>query len=303
MQNIDFSSKHHILIRSEDGSLTPMDEPYYYAEQIAPGTWRVLSDGDYTYLVQGDAEALVIDSGYGAGNIRAFCQTLTDKPITRIANTHDHFDHTANNCYFDCAYMSEETQKKATLPFPSFEGINFPRDYPVRIIGEGYVFHLGNRDLETFSIPDHATGSLAFWDRSQRILFSGDELMGWAKNLNGSVERFAAHLEKLMVHRAEFDRLCAGEGILDASYVERYLACAKQILAGQEGQPLPAPSSSPASAAAMSAGDTIIYDRFRPRPCDIPHGDGSDRPFRRVLQTNGVQIIYDVRRVFEHGKI
>lgn len=44
--------------------------------------------------------------GYGAGDIRAYCQTLTKKPLSKIANTHHHFDHTANNSYFDLAYMS-----------------------------------------------------------------------------------------------------------------------------------------------------------------------------------------------------
>jgi hypothetical protein len=137
---IDFSSKHDILIRSEDGSLTPMDVPYFKPTLVAPGTWQILSDGDYTYLVEGDAEALVIDSGYGAGNIREYCQSLTKKPVKNIVNTHDHFDHTANNSYFERAYMSAETKRKATIPFPSFEGINFPRDYPVEVIGDGYKF-------------------------------------------------------------------------------------------------------------------------------------------------------------------
>lgn len=297
MCKIDFSCKHDILIRSEDGTLTPMDEPYYRSWEIAPGTWRVLSDGDYTYVVEGEEEALVIDTGYGAGNIRSFCQTLTEKPIRRVANTHDHFDHTANNCYFDCAYMSAQTREKATLPFPSFAGVTFPRDYPVEVIGEGYRFRLGGRDLETFFIPDHADGSLAFLDRRARILFSGDEILSRGKDLNGSVERFAAHMQKLMAYRAEFDRLCAGEGTLDAGLVDAYLACARQILNGREGEPLPA--SAPVSEASVPSDGPVIYDRLRPRPCDMHHGDGSDRPFRRVLEYQGARICYDIRRIHE----
>ncbi|MCD8124032.1 MAG: MBL fold metallo-hydrolase, partial [Lachnospiraceae bacterium] len=102
---IDFSCKHDILIRDEDGTLRPMDEPYFESEKVADGTWRILSDGDYSYLVEGENEAAVIDSGYGCGNLREYCQTLTDKPVKIIFNTHDHFDHTANNSYFECAYI------------------------------------------------------------------------------------------------------------------------------------------------------------------------------------------------------
>ena len=71
--------------------------PYFKAEKIASGTWQVLSDGDYTYVLEGEDELICIDGGCGAGNIRAFCQSLSDKPLYRLLNTHNHFDHTASN--------------------------------------------------------------------------------------------------------------------------------------------------------------------------------------------------------------
>lgn len=194
---IDFSSKKDIFLEDEDGLIVPMSEPYFRAKPIAPGTWQVLSDGDYSYLLEGDDEALLIDSGYGAGDIRAYCQTLTEKPLSKIANTHHHFDHTANNSYFDLAYMSAATKPLATIPFPSFAGIDFPRDYPVQIVGDGDVIPLKGRELLVFEIPDHAVGSLAFLDRKERILFSGDEFMLMGKSLNGGVAHWLAMLQKL----------------------------------------------------------------------------------------------------------
>ena len=139
---IDFSCKHDIWLEDEDGSLQRMDQPFFRAWPIAPGTWQILSDGDFSYMIEGEDEALLIDSGYGAGNIRTFAQDLTDKPLSRICNTHDHFDHTANNSYFDLAYMSRETRELATRPFPSFSGIDFPRDYPVQEVTDGDVIPL-----------------------------------------------------------------------------------------------------------------------------------------------------------------
>ena len=67
---IDFSPKHDCWIRNDDGSLSRMDEPYFRSEKLAEGVWRILSSGDYAYLLEGDEEALAIDCGYGAGNIR-----------------------------------------------------------------------------------------------------------------------------------------------------------------------------------------------------------------------------------------
>lgn len=296
MKFIDFSSKHDVLIQNEDGSLTPMDVPYFQAKLVMPGTWQILSDGDFSYLVEGDEEALAIDSGYGCGNIRDFCQTLTDKPIKGIANTHDHFDHTANNCYFECAYMSEETRKKATIPFPSFEGICFPRDYPIKVIGEGYKFQLGNRELETFEIPDHATGSLAFLDKRERILFVGDEIMSMGKNLNGSVAQFERQLSRLVARRSEFDMLLGGVGVMEASLLDRYLANTRHILEGNEGEAALSLQAPPAQILEDSSG-RVIYKRQFPRPCDLPKHMGEGKEYKRIMTYADCKIIYDIRRI------
>jgi glyoxylase-like metal-dependent hydrolase (beta-lactamase superfamily II) len=293
---IDFSSKHDILIRNFDGSLQPMDEPFYESKPVAQGTWQILSDGDFSYLVEGDDEAVLIDSGYGSGNIREYCKTLTQKPLSKILNTHHHFDHTANNCYFDCAYMSEETKKLVTIPFPSFEGIDFPRDYPVVVIGEGYIFHLGNRDLETFELCDHAPGSLLFLDKKCRILFSGDEIWAQRKPLHGTVEHYEKQLSVLAARRDEYDTLCSGSDIIEAQWVDRFLECSRYILAGHEGErPEPHPESSEKT---VKIGETIIYDRKAPRPPDLKRVP-PDPAYTRIMKYAGCEITYDIRKVRE----
>ena len=297
MNNIDFSCKHDIWIRSDDGRLQRMDEPFFESELIAPGTWKILSDGDFTYLIEGDDEALVIDSGYGCGNIREYCQSLTSKPVWRIANTHDHFDHTANNAYFEGAYMSEETRKRATIPFPSFSGIDFPRDYRIEVIDEGYVFFLGGRDIETLSIPDHAPGSLAFLDSKEKLFFTGDEVMHQGKSLRISVAAYEKQLQKLYARRKEYDRLCTGgSGIISAVYIDNYLANARFILAGNEGQPaqprevLPEPLP--------DEQGRMIYGRKVPRPMDLPKTWDADIEYKRMMNYADCTIVYDMRHIY-----
>jgi len=297
LMNIDYSSKHNIIIQNEDGSFNHMDDPYFDSEKIAPGTWRNLSDGDYFYLVEGDDEALVIDSGYGCGNVRGYLQTLTNKPVKNIANTHDHFDHTENNAYFDCSFMSAETKPLATIPFESFVGIDFPRNYKIQIIDEGYIFHLGNRELETFKIPDHAVGSLVFLDKKERILFSGDELgMPMGKTLNGSVNRFAGYMKKLVARRCEFDTIATGFGVLNADIIDKYLDNVRYILAGNEGEPHEKP---PFPKVPEQVGQ-IIYKRRFPHPCDLPKNqDKEAQRFMRIMEYAGCNIIYDIRNIHE----
>ncbi len=295
---IDFSCKHDIWLEADDGSLQRMDEPYFKSWEIAPGTWQILSDGDYSYLLEGDDEAILIDSGYGAGNIREYAQSLTCKPLSKICNTHDHFDHTANNSYFDLAYMSAETQPLATIPFPSFEGITFPRDYPIQLVGDGDVIPLKGRELKVFLVNDHAVGSLCFLDEKERILFSGDEFMIFGKDLHGSVEHWAACLKKLMPYRDRFDRMCAGGWPdLNPEMIDQQLACAEYILAGNEGEVV-APGHFPGEERIDGQGRRI-WKRRIPHPGDGPKNINAGMEYKRRMNHAGTSITYDIRHIHD----
>ena len=319
VKSIDFSSRHDVLIKNFDGTFSRMDEPWYQARLIAAGTWQLMSDGDFMYLVEGDNEALKIDAGYGVGNIREFAQGLTKKPLRYVANTHLHFDHTANDGYFDRAYMSAGT--KAGLPMPSapFAGVNFPRDYPIEVIGDAYTFHLGNRDLEAILLGNHTPGGTAYLDRKQRILFVGDEIMaqqGIAIHL--SVEQFEKLMEKLAAHRKEYDTLCAGWEMMDATWVDKYLALSQYILAGNKGvpaaeaPPAPLPTGWPTSPPPVDPSGTgrTVYTRHVPRGAGaVPpggvagagqaatQGRGGPNPNTYRMTYGGATVTYDVTKV------
>ena len=214
MKYYDFSCKSDILLEDEQGARVPMNEPYYRSVEIAPGTWQILSDGDYSYLLKGeDGDALLIDTGYGAGNIRQYCANLLGHDVKRAANTHHHFDHTALNGQFDLVYMAEESVPLAANPYPSFEGIAFPRDYAAQIVNDGDMIPLKGRDLTVYKIPDHAEGSIALLDKKARILFGGDEFgMAFGKPINGTVEHWASLMEKLTPWRDQYDAVWCGPG-------------------------------------------------------------------------------------------
>ena len=85
--------------------------PYFKAEEIAEKSWMITNafvENSYAncYLIEGEDYALLIDSIIGMGNLKAFCETLTDKPI-RVANTHSHSDHVGGNFHFDHCYMPD----------------------------------------------------------------------------------------------------------------------------------------------------------------------------------------------------
>lgn len=274
---VDFSCKHDILIRHKDGTLTPMDEPYYEVTQIAPDTWQIMSSGDYHYLVVGDEWGVSIDTGYGAGNLREFLEKLCGKPVPWAINTHHHFDHSANNCYFDLVYMAEEAVDKAAVPYPSFDGITFPRDYKVQVVGDDYIIPLKGRELRILRIGDHTEDGIAIIDSKGRFAFTGDELMPGGKNITNSVEKFARDMDKLMAHRSEFDTLCGGPEILPASYFDTFHKAAHAMLNGEESEPVP--ERKPFVRPDFGDGSgRKIYDCQHPHEEDVPGGKNRGGP-------------------------
>jgi glyoxylase-like metal-dependent hydrolase (beta-lactamase superfamily II) len=142
--------------------------------------------------------------------------------------------------------MSARALEIAKTPYPSKGSLNYPLEYPVTIVGDGDTIDLGSRVLEVFEIPAHAPSSIAFLDRKERILFSGDEvgknvMLYWMQpEPQPTVEQHAQNMEKLLKHRKEFDFILSGHGteMESACLVEDYLEHDRRILSGLlEGEP------------------------------------------------------------------
>ncbi|MCD7920660.1 MAG: MBL fold metallo-hydrolase [Clostridiales bacterium] len=295
MKPVDFSAKHDVLIRHKDGTLTPMDVPYYETTQIGEDTWMIMSSGDYHYLIAGDIGGVAFDTGYGAGNLREYLEGLCSKPVPWVVNSHHHFDHTANNCYFDMAYMGEEALSRASIPFPSFDGVGFPApDYPKTPVGDGDIIPLAGRPLEVFRIGDHTEDGIALLDRKERLLFTGDELMIGMKTLNGSVAKWKRDLEKLLAHRGEFDRICGGGGVLPDGILETFYEAACKIAAGEPSEEPPERQAPPLRSEERDARGRLIYDCQIPHPEDHPKGGFFKvNPNMREFYYHGYHFTYD----------
>ena len=290
MTPIDFSSKHNVIIEDYDGTLRPMDEPYFKATLLAENTWQILSDGDFSYLIAGEESALLIDGGYGCGSIRVFCEELCSMPVPYIANTHAHFDHTANNYLFDKAYMSAEAYPARMSPNRSFAGLEFPDDYPVEIIDEGYVFHLGGRDVEVYKFSDHSPGSLAFLDKKTRIFFSGDEMVAENYRCRYSLDHSYAMVKKFKSLQPYYDRLCTGPGIFPAGLVDEYMEAFEYLLGHEDAGEKPLPSFPPTPA--PDGEHRVTFIRRLARSCDVGTRPDPDFEFKRELRYKGRVIEY-----------
>jgi glyoxylase-like metal-dependent hydrolase (beta-lactamase superfamily II) len=259
-----------------------MANTIFHSRQICRNTWVIQGDGCTSYLVVGDKCGVVIDTGFATDNIQEYAQTLTDIPVKWAANTHGHFDHTGGNGWFERAYMSAKALEIAKIPYPSKASLNYPLDYPVTIVGDGDTIDLGDRDLEVIEIPAHAPSSIAFLDRKERIMFTGDEvgngvMLVWMQDEpQPTVEQHAQNMEKLLRYREAFDFICAGHepAMGDPSLIEDYLENDRRIMSGMEGDPWVSLPNGPA-------------DFHMPQP-----------EFKRISVYKGTSLGYDLRYVY-----
>ena len=215
-----------------------MDEPYFENKLVGEKTYQILSDGDYCYLLIGDEIGIMIDCGCGCGNIREYAEKIAEKPVKYVINTHYHFDHSANNSYFDAAFMSSESINYVTKPYASFSGINFPRDYPIVIVEDGYKINLGNRELEIikFLYPNHTLGSIAILDSKNKLLFTGDEFL-MPKKIDlkyVTLNQYKESLEKIYKFRNQFEKVLTGPGDKTADMIDDYYNAVINAIKGTE---------------------------------------------------------------------
>lgn len=222
----------------------------YMSWKINEETWIInfMNGSQNMYLLEGEERALLIDTGWGAGNLRAHVEKLTDKPVT-AALTHGHLDHSGGCGEWETVLMlpGGEADLRTCRRLP-FDVSKLPHaDFEHRIVKDGEVVDLGGRTVELMDISAHSNGSLAFLDRKNGYLFVGDELES-AQVLMYEVSSEAGIpfvLDKrLRAHYANMLRLRDLKGAWNTifpahngtpiahSYLDDYIALVEHIYAG-----------------------------------------------------------------------
>lgn len=264
----------------------------YRAREFAKNTY-IIDMGAICdcYLLVGAEKALLIDTGMGQANLRAYVETITDKPIM-VVNTHGHMDHTLCNGYFDEVYMHPEAiidsnggkwseSEYKDGPWPDFNPI------PVE---EGYVFDLGDRHIEVLETPCHSPGDLMFIDKENKLLFTGDNLevgqvliFYGTDKVGGSVAQHLKMMKKVYERIDEYDMICpAHNGApISKDHVQYYIENDERILSGIEGT------------------SDIASPTFGVQPGgDGPFSMSEERfSYLRCSEWKGTSLVYDVRRV------
>ena len=198
----------------------------YDIHQLDFSCWRIEENGVRSFLVIGTQSALLIDSGFGTGNIKEAIAPLTTLPLM-LVNTHTDRDHIGCNNLFAAAYMHpaefdryHQGGGKAHTALP---------------LWEGQCLDLGNRALEVILIPGHTPGSIALLDKKNRILFGGDSVQAGTIYMFGpgrNLPAYLASMEKLLQRNSEFDTVYPSHGPIpvDASIIPQLIAGGTDLL-------------------------------------------------------------------------
>ncbi len=173
---------------------------------IEENAWRIEENGVRSFLFAGTEQALLVDTGFGGGNIRGAAQALTTLPL-RLVNTHTDGDHTGCNQLFDKAWMHPaEYDRYAQTGVPPC---------PAAPLWEGDIVDIGTWHLEVILIPGHTPGSVALLEPSRRVLLAGDSVQAGAVYLFGPGRNLPAYIEsmeKLRAMRERFDVIYPSHG-------------------------------------------------------------------------------------------
>ena len=240
---------------------------YFKSELIADGSYKIenafsdkLPFNVYCYLVVGENYALLIDSMFGFGDLKAYCETLTDKPV-KLVNTHAHGDHFGGNYHFDSCYMHyrdikfflavpEMSKAQIADGLKAFTGDeykelidaddgNFADVHNIKVypIGDGDVFDLGDRKIEVVEVGGHTPGSIVLIDDKTRIAYAGDACNGnTLLDLDSclTVSAYRENLIRLKSYQDRFDMMYGGHEIFDPTIIDEGIETAQRVIDGTD---------------------------------------------------------------------
>lgn len=216
------------------------DGSYYGAWKNEFNDYVIDCHGVLCYLLIGKDKALLIDTGYGYGDLAYFVETLTNLPLI-VVNTHGHGDHSGGDAFFNEVWIGEDGIRTASNTKTMKHGLPFSKNVIWKHLQEGLKFDIGDRIIEAISIPAHHVSSYAFLDYKTRSLFSGDEidpgqvLLFCSDSEESCMERAKKHLhnmKKLKSRINEFDRIYPAHNgdCISTDYIDDFIELATDYI-------------------------------------------------------------------------
>jgi cyclase len=153
---------------------------------LSPGLYVFSGDGGNVTAIVDDGSTLIIDSGI-ASRISELSDAIfrtTMRPVTRLVNTHWHFDHTGGNTYFGSSGVTIIAQENVKNELSSAEDVPFvglrdghypPQALPGLTYQSSLTLHQGSRllTLQNYGAA-HTDGDTVIYIAPANVAAVGD---------------------------------------------------------------------------------------------------------------------------------
>lgn len=163
----------------------------FTAKEIFPGVYHAADVmGVFITLIVGKERALLVDTGWGLQNVKAWVESVTKLPIT-VLLTHAHHDHSLGAMYFDevllfaeddawyDTYTSVERRQRVAKSAEE-NGIQVPQNFmtaqfPKPVHAKEEMIDLGGLHARIILQPGHTPGSCMVMVEEYSLLLTGDD--------------------------------------------------------------------------------------------------------------------------------
>ena len=202
----------------------PISDPWFEVYKPAHDVFAIYephqAEETIGYLIVGDNQALLFDTGMGISDLKKLTSELTKLPII-VLNSHTHDDHVGDNWQFSTVYamdtdftrknaMGSREDAQAEITPDQICGA-LPKEFnstsyatrPWRIAAythDGARFDLGGRTLEVIATPGHTPDAISLIDRANGLLFTGDTYYPapiWLFRPETDFDAYAASIRRL----------------------------------------------------------------------------------------------------------
>jgi glyoxylase-like metal-dependent hydrolase (beta-lactamase superfamily II) len=195
-----------------------LKDTLYVLTSSTPGDQATFSGGNVAVFITDGGVTLVDDKLAGWGQaVLDKVKSVTDKPITRIINTHTHGDHTGNNGFFGASVeiVAQENTKANMMKMDAFKGEN-AKFLPGKTYTDKMSLGAGKDRIDLYYFgPAHTSGDTFVVFPALRVLHTGDAF-AWKdgplcdRNNGGSCVAFPRTLQKAIATIKNVDTVIPG---------------------------------------------------------------------------------------------
>jgi len=196
---------------------------------LSPGLYVFSGDGGNVTAIVDDGSTLLIDSGL-ASRISELSDAIfrtTMRPVTRLVNTHWHFDHTGGNTYFGSSGVTIIAQENVKKELSSAEDVPFvglrdghypPQALPGLTYQGSLTLHQGSRrlTLENYGAA-HTDGDTVIYISPANVVVVGDIFSNHFYPIidlssRGSIDGMIHSLDQILAQTDEQTKIVPGHG-------------------------------------------------------------------------------------------